>query len=60
MPNADDASLELARTTRIFAGKLDEVGVAGSTLTEACGDRTGVLEADGDASDADDVLDALL
>lgn len=38
MPNAAPPSLSGARTTRMLEGKVDDVGVAGRTLTEECGD----------------------
>lgn len=34
-----------ARTTRIFEGKVEMVGVAGRTLTEVCGEREGLEKA---------------
>jgi len=54
-----------ARTTRMLLGKVvDAVGVAGSTLTEECGERVELCRSDvdvdvGEAMDVDDVDEAL-
>lgn len=47
------------RTTRIFDGKAEVVGVAGSTLTEWCGDRVGMEVLDLDPEAVEDVDEAL-
>lgn len=44
VPNAAPPSLRGPRTTRMLDGKVELVGVAGRTLTEACGERVLWLE----------------
>jgi hypothetical protein len=62
VPNAAPPSLRGARTTRMFVGKEEDVGVAGRTFTEACGDFVLLwpeTETAGEAIEAEDVEDAL-
>lgn len=54
-----------ARTRRMFDGKVEDVGVAGSTLMLLCGDLCFVLaplrvDTLGEPTEMEDVLDALL
>jgi hypothetical protein len=60
VPKAAPPSLSGARTTRILVGKDGFVGVAGSTLTDECGDLAlwPETETAGDAIEAEDVDDA--
>jgi hypothetical protein len=60
VPKAAPPSERGARTTRILEGKLEDVGVAGSTFTEECGERCFEPETDtaGEAMEAEEVEDA--
>lgn len=63
VPNAAPPSLSGARTTRMLEGKVEDVGVAGRTLTDECGDRVLCawleIETVGEVIEAEEVEDAL-